>query len=133
MTYLLDVNSLLALGLRQHAFHDRVATWVSRLAGAGIPGLATCSIVELGFVRVVSQARQYGFSVRQARELLISLKAGRAVRWIFIADDHDISRLPKWVKSPKETTDGHLVELAKAHGALLATLDEKIKGAFSIP
>ena len=28
MTYLLDVNALLALGLREHVFHERVAAWV---------------------------------------------------------------------------------------------------------
>jgi hypothetical protein len=28
MIYLLDVSPLLALGLRQHVFHERMATWV---------------------------------------------------------------------------------------------------------
>jgi len=46
---------------------------------------------------------------------------------------NDISSLPQWAKSPAQTTDGHLVELAKAHSAVLATLDEGIPGAFLIP
>ena len=51
----------------------------------------------------------------------------------FIADDQDIYRLPPWVKSGRQTTDGHLAELAKAHDSVLATLDERIPSAFVIP
>ena len=133
MTYLLDVNSRLALGVRRHVFHDRVLAWIASLAAAGIPRIATCPITELGFVRVLSQARQYGFSVEEARELLLRLKAIDSPRFVFIPDDHDISRLPPWVKNPNQTTDGHLVELANANGAQLATLDEHINGAYLIP
>jgi hypothetical protein len=133
VTYLLDVNSLLALGVLHHEFHQRVAGWVARLAKSGNPLLATCSITELGFVRVLGQAQQYSFSVIQARELLLRIKASETIRCVFIPDGHDISHLPKWVKSPKQTTDGHLVELARANGAQLATLDGKISGSFFIP
>jgi predicted nucleic acid-binding protein len=51
----------------------------------------------------------------------------------FIADDHDVSRLPAWVKTGRQTTDGHLAELARAHDSVLATLDERIPSAFVIP
>jgi hypothetical protein len=50
-----------------------------------------------------------------------------------IADTHDISHLPEWVKTPKQITDGHLLQLARANGAVLATLDRRIPGAFLIP
>jgi hypothetical protein len=50
----------------------------------------------------------------------------------FNPHDHDISHLPPWVKTSKDTTDGHLAELAKAHGAMLATLDESIPGSYLI-
>jgi predicted nucleic acid-binding protein len=133
MRYLLDVNSLLALGVLHHEFHDRVAGWVARLAKKGIPDLATCSTTELGFVRVLSQARQYRFSVAQAREILLLPKASNSIRCSFIPDGNDISRLPKWIKSPKQMTDGHLVKLASANGARLATLDGKIPGSLLIP
>ncbi len=133
MIYLLDVNTLLALAILEHEFHARVAIWLDRLGARGVPEMATCSITELGFVRVLGQAQQYGSSVAQARELLLKVKNGDGVRWRFIADDHDISRLPKWVRTPKQTTDGHLAELAKANEAVLATLDRRIPGAFVIP
>lgn len=133
MRYLLDMNALLALAVLEHEFHPRVANWVERLAARGIPELATCPITELGFVRVLGQAQQYGSSVAQAREFLLKLKDSKGMRCTFIPDDRDISYLPQWVRSPKQTTDGHLAELATANGAVLATLDRQIPGAFVIP
>ncbi len=79
MKHLLDVNALVALGFLEHEFHERVARWVRRLAAKGTPELATCSITELGFVRVLAQAPQYGFTVGQACNLLQRLKAARMV------------------------------------------------------
>jgi predicted nucleic acid-binding protein len=133
MRYLLDVNTLLALAVLEHEFHARAASWVERLGASGVPELATCSITELGFVRVLGQAQQYGSSVAQARELLLKVKNSDEIRWIFISDNHDISHLPRWVRNPKQTTDGHLAELARANEAVLATLDRRIPGAFVIP
>jgi len=73
MIYLLDVNALVALGFINHEFHDRVASWVQ---SRNSPSLASCSITELGFVRVLAQAPAYGFTVAQARTLLLRLKGG---------------------------------------------------------
>lgn len=133
MKYLLDVNALVALGLLQHEFHERVARWVRVLASKETPELATCSITELGFVRVLAQAPPYGFTVFHARNLLLRLKAETIVKFSFIPDDHDISHLPGWVKTPRQTTDGHLAELASGKGTILATLDRRIPRAFIIP
>ena len=130
MTYLLDVNALVALGFSHHEFHTRMTTWIQV---EKFPPLATCSITELGFVRVLAQAPGYGLSVTQARALLLRLKKSRAFSHTFIAGDHDISHLPQWVKTAKQTTDGHLIQLARAHDAVLATLDERIPGAYVIP
>ena len=131
MKYLLDINALVALGFLQHEFHERVATWVRTSIAKGTVELATCSITELGFVRILVQAPQYGFAVSQARDLLMQLKAASALK--FIPDDHDISHLPAWVKTAKQTTDGHLAQLAKAKGAIVATLNSRIPRAFQIP
>lgn len=133
MTYLLDVNALVALGFLQHEFHGTVASWVRKLASGEKAALATCSITELGFVRVLNQAPQYQVTVNQGRELLLKLKAAEAIKFTFISDDHDVSRLPNWVKTARQTTDGHLAELARSRGAILATLDSRIPRAFLIP
>src|SRR6202035_3680061 len=125
MIYLLDVNALVALGFINHEFHGRLAAWVK---SQNSPNLASCSITELGFVRVLAQAPAYGFTVAQARTLLLRLKEGRTSRLTFIADEHDVSHLPGWVRAPKQITDGHLSKLASAKGANLATLDGSIPG-----
>ena len=130
MTYLLDVNALVALGFINHEFHDRVASWVQ---SHNSPNLASCSITELGFVRVLAQAPAYGFTVAQVLTLLLRLKKARTSRLTFIPDQHDVSHLPGWVRAPKQITDGHLGKLASANGAVLATLDENIPGSYLIP
>lgn len=130
MIYLLDVNALLALGVVHHEFHGRVARW---LRAQDFPPLATCSITELGFLRVLAQAPGYGFTIAQARTLLLQMKQAKGAHFFFIGDDHDVSHLPSWVKTAGQTTDGHLLKLAAAKQAQLATLDAGIPGAYLIP
>ncbi len=132
MTYLLDVNALIALGFAQHEFHDRMASWVQTLQSESL-SLATCSITELGFVRVLAQASAYGLTVAEARNVLVRLKSVTPLSLQFIPDMLDIRRLPAWVKTAKQITDGHLLQLAQSNGIVLATLDERIPGAFIIP
>jgi hypothetical protein len=130
MTYLLDVNALVALALLDHEFHGRVTQW---LQAQRAPRLATSPITELGFVRVLTQASAYALTIVEAQTMLQRLKGSKLLPFSFIADDHDASQLPSWAKTPKQTTDGHLARLAAAHGAILATLDSKIPGAEFIP
>ncbi len=133
MKYLLDVNALLALGFHEHEFHQRMAGWINHLASRGIPDLASTAITELGFVRILCQAPQYGLRVEDAQALLARFKTQKTIRWTFLPDDLAVERLPRWVKSAKQVTDGHLSELAKAHGAILATFDRGIHGVFIMP
>jgi predicted nucleic acid-binding protein len=130
MRYLLDVNALVALGIFHHRFHDRVNAWITSQVGAH---WLTCSITELGFARVIAQTPDYGFTFQLARTLLLSLKTNSKLLLSFLPDGNDMSLLPAWVKTPKQTTDGHLVQLACSNGAILATLDAGIPGAFLIP
>jgi uncharacterized protein len=131
--YLLDVNALVALGFLEHEFHARVASWVMSLRKEARYEILTCSITELGFVRVLSQAPQYGLTVAQSKTLLLRLRRQSTVPFAFLADDHDVSLLPAWVKTARQTTDGHLAELAHANGCVLATLDQRIPSSFLIP
>ena len=126
MTYLLDVNVLLALAHASHALHDRAEAWVRTLR----PGdrLATCAITELGFVRVAPQAR-LSPDVAGAREILARLARSKRPAFVRLPDDLGADALPAWVKTPAQTTDGHLLALAGAHAARLATFDEGIPGA----
>lgn len=130
MNSLLDVNALLAFGIREHEFHNRVANWIDALQSEGSLELCSCSITELGFLRI---SAAYGFRTAEARDLLLRIKAQYANAFSFIADSHDVAHLPRWVEHPKQVTDGHLIQLAKANGAVLATLDQRIPGAYLIP
>jgi predicted nucleic acid-binding protein len=118
VTYLLDVNALLALGFTAHEQHARVESWVKRLRKDD--RLATCAIVELGFVRVATQL-ELAPDVAEARALLSSLKRARRPRFVALPDALGADALPAWVKTPAQTTDGHLVALASAHAARLAS------------
>ena len=130
MRYLLDVNALLAYGFADHQFHSRVTRWIH---SENSPELLTCSITELGFIRILSQLRASNYTTAQARNLLLAQKSDQNLPLTLIPDNNDISHLPAWAAAPKQTTDGHLLSLAKTHNALLATLDSGIPGAFLIP
>ena len=133
MKYLLDVNVLVALCVDEHEFHERVAAWVDQSARAGRSELITCAVTEMGFLRTLVQAEPYGFTIEQGKDLLSQLKSSKEFHFGFLSDGLGVALLPRWVKGPKQITDGHLVGLAKAQGAEMATLDERIPGAFVIP
>jgi hypothetical protein len=50
-----------------------------------------------------------------------------------LGDEIDGNRLPDWVTNSKQTTDGHLLELARSHSVQFATFDTRIPGAVLIP
>ena len=131
MTYLLDVNALIALGFQEHEFHERVATWLSSLDSSVV--LVSCPITELGFARVLQQAPQYRVPISESRKLLGQLRKNPSRAIGFIPDDHGVEILPAWVANGRQSTDGYLSALSRKHQAVLATLDEGIKGAFVIP
>jgi hypothetical protein len=130
MKYLLDVNALIAYGFRRHDFHDKVGLWIRANRQSTF---LTCSITELGFVRILGNVRAYGMDVSDAKTLLLDLKSRAIMPLAFISDENDLRSLPPWVNSPLQVTDGHLLQLASTHGAILATFDKGIPGAFLIP
>lgn len=130
MKYLLDVNALIAFGVTQHQFHQRVVDWIQTQRGSEF---LTSPLTEIGFVRIVASVPIYDLNVVQARNLLLEMKEKSAQPLIFLPDGNDISMLPVWVINPKQTTDGHLLQLAGAHRAVLATLDAGIPDAYLIP
>jgi len=113
-SWLLDVNVLLGCCWKNHADHTALFTWLT-----SVDEWATCPISELGFLRI-SMTIAYRASFEDARKSLSSLRSLGAHR--FLVDDIDIAALPA-LASYKETTDAHLVTLAKRHGLRLATLD----------
>jgi toxin-antitoxin system PIN domain toxin len=121
---LLDVNGLIALLHVAHPDHAKARLWLA--ATPTVSTFHTCSITELGFVRV-SLAAKLCTSVTEAKGMLAALLA--QPRFTRLADDLGADSLPAYVKKPAEVTDGHLLALATRHGAKLATLDTGIPGA----
>ena len=130
MRYLLDVNALIALAHTGHSLHTKAMGWY-RSVLALAAGLHTCSITELGFVRV-SVVTGLQRDIAGAKRALAALKSSSKVRFELISDDLGVAQLPAFVKSPQSVTDGHLVELAQKHSIRLVTLDRGIPGSLFI-
>jgi predicted nucleic acid-binding protein len=133
VTHLLDVNVLLALRYATHVHHLRALHWCRSLNLAARNGrqLATCPITEMGFVRVACGPAAFSFDVSAACVELKRLKD--SLPFVFFRDGLGAARLPDWVTRSKQTTDGHLLQLASSYGATFATLDSGIPGALLIP
>lgn len=129
MKILADVNVLVALVWPHHPHHAQARLWWTRLRKAD--GLATCAITELGFVRVSLQMPAIATDLAGAQQALVHLRRARTGH-VFLADAIDAAALPPWVKTARQTTDGHLAVLAAAHGAGFVTLDAGIPGALLI-
>jgi len=127
MRYLFDVNALIALAHTVHSLHARAISWYVSILKTSV-GFHTCSITELGFVRVcVATALQA--DIEGAKQALDALKSSSKVRFELIPDDLGAAHLPIFVKTPQSGTVGHLVELARKNSVHLVTLDRGIPGA----
>jgi predicted nucleic acid-binding protein len=131
--YLLDINVLLAFAYDAQVSHQRVSRWIKHIEDAESEGprFATCSIVDLGFIRIASGPAVFAENLTVARADLRRLKYALDLR--LLGDELDGNQLPDWVRKSKQTTDGHLLELATSHHARFATLDTGIPGAVLIP
>jgi predicted nucleic acid-binding protein len=131
VNFLPDVNTLIALGHSAHVHHSRATTW---FLSVKVPSarLCTCAMTELGFVRVAVQTGLQ-LDVLSARRALAALKTSSAIPFAMIEDALGADKLPAFARTPNKLTDGHLLELARKHGAQLATLDTGIPGALLLP
>jgi predicted nucleic acid-binding protein len=118
VTYLLDVNSLVAWHHAGSPHHERFHAWVPRV---GRTNLRTCALSELGFLRVSMQV--FGYTLRQATAELSAMKKETGG---FI-EQAPSPALPSWATTASRTSDGYLVQLAASLGMKLATLDAGIK------
>ena len=133
MNYLLDVNILVAWGWSDHVAYERTATWIAATRGEFESKLLTSAIPELGFVRVSVQRTGGSVTVEEAAETLAGMLRSLGSVHAFVPDDRAARQFPAWCRYASQTTDAHLVQLAAAHGAILATLDTGIPGAFVVP
>jgi uncharacterized protein len=113
MSWLLDVNLILASRWTTHPEHLAVKAWID-----SVDKFYTAAIVELGFVRI-SLGGAYRANWDETQETLKKLHERSGHQ--FLADSVDGTASPE--TGSKDTTDAHLVTLAKRHGLKLATLD----------
>jgi toxin-antitoxin system PIN domain toxin len=121
---LVDVNVLLALAHAGHPQHTRAEQWFC--AQPVTTRFATCSITEIGFLRVSLHAKLQP-DLASAQKALAGLLSSRS--FVRLPDDVGGATLPAYVTKAAEVTDGHLLALASRHGARLATFDLGIPGA----
>ena len=115
MSHLLDVNFLLACGWSSHARHTAARAWLEAQTT-----FATSPISELGFIRV-SMSPGYRASFADAQTALRNITSRPQARPV--AANLPVTKLPA-LTSHADVTDAYLVELARAHGLKLATLDD---------
>ena len=117
MRYLLDVNLFLAAIWSKLDLHAQANAWLADKQ------VALCPIAELGFVRISSHRRAFGYAMPDVRHGLQAFAAGMKADWI--ADD-----LPVLSSAPRtsdQVTDHYRADLAAKHGLKLATLDAQLK------
>ena len=127
MTYLLDVNVLIALLDPGHVQHDTAHAWFGRI---GQTSWATCPLTENGVLRIIGSPRYPNTpgSPAAVAPLVAQLRAHPGHR--FWPDD--VSLLdPQHVDTTRllatdQVTDTYLLALARAHDGTLITFDRRL-------
>ena len=114
MTALPDVNVLIALLWESHLHHRAARRWFRDLDGHW----ATCSITQLGFVRVSSnpKALPEAIAVQEARAALASLCQHSGHNFLIDDVEFATSRAVPHARlvGHRQVTDAHLVEIGRA-------------------
>ena len=127
MTFLLDLNLLLALAWPSHVHHDPAHSWFEREAS---PGWATCPLTQLGFVRLSSNPAFTSDAVSPMTALSLLREITAMDGHEFWSDDIDCVSAAfstgTRTAGHRQVTDAYLLSLARARAGCLATLDRRI-------
>lgn len=129
MTWLFDVNVLVAVADSSHIFHQSIHRW---LANCEDKAWASCPITENGMVRVLSQPAYRGGmrSPAEAIAALRGMKSAQGWKHVFWGDDYSLSDAAaiacERITGTKQVTDVYLVGLACRKGGRLVTFDAGI-------
>jgi predicted nucleic acid-binding protein len=113
VSWLLDVNFILASRWTTHPDHVKSKAWID-----SVGEFHTCAITELGFIRI-SLSSAYRASWDEVQEALAKLYTRPGYH--FLSDD--VNGAASAQTGFRDTTDAHLIALAKRHNLKLATLD----------
>jgi uncharacterized protein len=130
VTDLLDVNLLLGLAWPNHVHHGVAQDWFRGRASAP---WATTPVTESAFVRVSANQSAIPTAVTPAEALALLDEIRRVPGHVFLPDDLEgvvgEGLVPAdRIVTYRQVTDGHLLAVARRHGARLATLDRGVAG-----
>jgi uncharacterized protein len=127
VTYLLDVNVLVALIDPNHVAHDAAHHWFETI---GARAWATCSITENGVIRIVGNVKYPSTPGSPAEVARIVAQMRELPGHVFWADDISLlgdERIdPSQLLTSAQVTDTYLLALAVAHEGKLATFDRRL-------
>ncbi len=130
MTFLLDVNVLVALIDPIHVAHDAAHRWFEVAAGRG---WATCPLTENGVIRIVGHQKYPNTPGSPAAVATIMAELRRLPGHQFWPDDLSLvgtDRIdPTRIRTSGQVTDTYLLALAQARGGRLATFDRRFSTA----
>jgi len=127
VTFLLDVNVLIALLDPTHVGHDAAHRWFAEIGSAS---WATCPITENGVIRIVGHPK-YPNSMGSPAAVAPLVARFRSLPghefWgddlsLFESDIVDVGR----ITTPAQVTDTYLLALAVAKDGQLATFDRRL-------
>jgi toxin-antitoxin system PIN domain toxin len=127
VTWLLDVNVLIALIDPSHVSHDAAHRW---FAATGSASWATCPITENGVLRIVGHPGYPNSpgSPAAVAPILMGLRA--LPGHVFWRDDLSLVEADivdtAAILLPAQVTDTYLLALAVANGGQLATFDRRL-------
>ena len=128
MTYLLDVNLLVALAWPTHVHHGAALAWFRRSQASG---WATCPLTQSSFVRVSSNSSVISDAKSPQEAIHLLRRIVALPHHDFWHDDVSLASSEfldeVQLVGYRQVTDAHLLALAQRRGGVLATLDGKIR------
>lgn len=127
MVGLLDVNVLVALLVPEHEHHPAAMSWFASQSGQG---WATCSVTELGVIRVCAQLPGGIWAPEETADRLLLLTAASRA-YVFWPDSTSPAVMPevRSATTAKQITDRYLLGLARRHGGRVITFDRALADA----
>jgi toxin-antitoxin system PIN domain toxin len=130
VTYLLDVNVLVALIDPGHVAHDAAHIWFET---SGHKDWATCPMTENGVIRIVGSPRYMNTPGSPATVAVMVAKLRSLPGHRFWSDDLSLVASdfvdPTRILTSAQVTDTYLLALAKANSGKLATFDRRLSAA----